>query len=118
MSRRRRRVWKVLLGFFITALVAVVSAAWPGRSTFTVSKETTYVTGPLDKDGYVDYVAALNERLGKGVTPETNANVPMWQAVGPRPDGKPMPAAFFKLMGMDEPPEKGEYFVEPRAFAP
>ena len=31
--------------------------------------------GPLDKDGYVDFEAALNERLGKGVPPEKNANV-------------------------------------------
>ena len=46
---------------------------WP------VGKETTVVDGPLDADGYVDYEAALNERLGKGVTPETNANVLLWK---------------------------------------
>ena len=42
---------------------------------FTISKETTYVTGPLDKYGYIDYETALNERMSKGVTRETNANV-------------------------------------------
>jgi hypothetical protein len=83
------------------------------KPNFTVSKETTHLVGPLDRDGYVDYVAALNERLGKGVTPETNANVLIWKALGPRPQGgKPMPPEFFKLMGMEEPPEKGEYFLE------
>ena len=30
------------------------------RVLVTISKETTYITGPLRKDGYVDYVAALN----------------------------------------------------------
>ena len=35
-----------------------------------LSKETTYVTGPLDMDGYIDYQAALNDRLGKGIAPE------------------------------------------------
>src|SRR5262245_45362130 len=80
---------------------------------FTIGKETTYVDGPLDKDGYIDYAAALNERLGKGVTAENNANVLIWKALGPRPEGgRDMTAEFFKYMGMDRPPEKGEYFVD------
>jgi hypothetical protein len=102
----------------LLVLTAACVADTPAKSTvtrkpnFTVGKDTTYVTGPVDKDGYVDYSAALNERLGKGVTPETNANVLIWQAIGPRPlGGKPMPTEFFQRMGMDEPPEKGEYFV-------
>ena len=56
-----------------------------------LGKDTTYVTGPLDKDGYVDYAAALNERLGKGVTPANNANVLLWKALGPHPEGATMP---------------------------
>src|SRR5437660_9603045 len=35
---------------------------------FTVSKETTYFVGPLDRDGYVDYVAAINQHYSRGVT--------------------------------------------------
>jgi hypothetical protein len=81
------------------------------RGKFTIGKDTTYVTGPLDKDGYVDYAAALNERLGKGVTPANNANVLLWKALGPRPEGKLMPAEFFQLMGIDAPPEKGDYVI-------
>jgi hypothetical protein len=88
------------------------SAAKKHRGKFTISKETTYVTGPLDKDGYIDYPTALNERLGKGVTPENNANVLLWKALGPQLEKKTMPAEFFKLMGMEPPPEKGEYFVD------
>src|SRR5262245_33592389 len=60
-------------------------AANPPKGKFTISKETTYVTGPLDKDGYIDYAAALNERLGQGVTPENNANVLLWRAMGLQP---------------------------------
>ena len=33
------------------------------RVPFTISKETTYITEPLREDGYVDYVAALNQRF-------------------------------------------------------
>jgi hypothetical protein len=78
-----------------------------------LGKETTYITEPLDKDGYLDYEAALNDRLGKGITPEKNANVLIWKALGPRPEGgKGMPAEFFKQLGMEEPPENGDYFID------
>ncbi len=30
------------------------STAKKHRGKFTISKETTYITGPLDKDGYID----------------------------------------------------------------
>jgi len=108
---RRRRSCLVVLA--ILALVAglVVYAAWPGRSTFTVSPETTYVTGPLDKHGYVDYVTALNERLSQGIKPEDNANVLIWQALGPHPEGGTMPPEYFQWLGIESPPEEGEYLV-------
>src|SRR5262245_20904948 len=48
-------------------------AAKNGRGTFTIGKATTFVTGPVDADGRIDYAAALNERMSKGVTPQNNA---------------------------------------------
>src|SRR6266446_2480599 len=87
-------------------------AAKKHRGKFTISKETTYVTGPLDKDGYIDYAAALNELLSKGVTPENNANVLIWKALGPHPVSAMMSAEFFRMMGMEPPPEKGNYFID------
>jgi type II secretory pathway pseudopilin PulG len=107
--RRLRRWWPVLP---IAALALLAYAALPGRWTFTVSPETTYVTGPLDAQGYVDYPTALNERLGKGVNPDNNANVLIWKAFGPRPEGgNGMPAEYFRWLGIDEPPPQGDYFV-------
>jgi hypothetical protein len=91
-------------------------AAKKHRGEFTISKETTYVTGPLDKDGYIDFVAALNERLCKGVTPENNANVLIWKALGPKPEGTSYGPEFCKLMGMPLLPEKGEYFINSDHF--
>jgi hypothetical protein len=83
-----------------------------GKGHFTLTKETTHVTRPLDKEGYPDYSAALNERLRKGATPENNAVVLLWQAMGPRPEGgSGMPAEFFELLGMKEPPKDGNYLV-------
>jgi hypothetical protein len=111
MNRLRRiRRWWPAIPVALAALL--VYAAWPGRSTFTVSPETTYVTAPLDDKGYVDYQTALNERLGKDVAPETNANVLIWQALGPHPEGATMPPEYFKWLGVASPPEAGEYFID------
>jgi hypothetical protein len=77
-----------------------------------VGKDTTYVTGPIDKNGYIDYEAALNELLGKGVTPDNNANALLWKAFGPKPEGGVgMPAEYFKRLGIAEPPPDGDYFI-------
>ena len=81
------------------------------KPKFTISKETTVVAGPLDKDGFIDYPAALNERMRKGVTPKTNANVLIWQAIGPRPEGAPMPAEYFQWLQIEAPPDRGDYFI-------
>jgi hypothetical protein len=78
-----------------------------------LGKDTTVATGPLDKDGYIDYELALNERLGKEITPDRNANVLIWQALGPKPEGgRGMPPEFFKQLGIPAPPEKGDYLID------
>jgi hypothetical protein len=87
------------------------------KGRFTVGKDTTHTTGPLDASGRVDHAVALNERLGRGVTPDTNAAVLLWKAMGPRPEGKAMPPAFFRLLGTPTPPERGDYFVDLPTFA-
>ncbi|HLW65872.1 MAG TPA: hypothetical protein VKS79_11170 [Gemmataceae bacterium] len=92
-------------------LIGLLYAAWPGSSTFTVSPETTYATGPIDKEGYVDYVTAVNERLRGNIKPEENANVLIWQALGPHPEGANMPAEYFEWLGAPQPSEAGEYWV-------
>jgi hypothetical protein len=98
-------------------LLLIVPAEEPVKPKFPLGKETTYVTGPLDKEGYIDYEAALNERLGKDITSDKNANVLIWKALGPRPErGEPMPPEYFKALGINEPPANGDYFVGLRAF--
>lgn len=89
----------------------------PVKPKLPLGKDTTVVSGPLDKNGYIDYEAALNERLGKGIKPEQNANVLLWQAFGPRPEGSKVPPEIFKALGISEPPEKGDYFVPFLKFA-
>ncbi len=47
------------------------------KSPIPISYATTRLTEPLTKNGLVDYVAAFNQRFGKGVTPQNNAAVPL-----------------------------------------
>jgi hypothetical protein len=77
----------------------------------TISKETTYITEPLRPDGYPDYIGALNERLSKGVTPENNAAVLLWKAMGPADIYEPIREQYFQMLGIPPLPEKGDYFV-------
>ena len=84
----------------------------PGdRVEFLVAKDTTYITEPLRADGRPDYVQAINDKLSEGVTPENNAAVLFYQAVGPKDVPPSIRERFFKTLGMPVPPEKGAYFV-------
>ena len=88
---------------------------------FPVSKETTYLLAPFDKEGYIDYEAALNKRLGEGITPEKNAVVLLWKAFGRTSSWqdstvKPMPPDYFKRLAIEEPSKEGSYFIALRTY--
>ena len=84
----------------------------------TLGKDTTYVVGPLDKEGYIDYEAALNAELSRGITVENNANALLWQVFGPIPEGGDgMPPLFFKWLDIQPPPKDGDYFIDLGKFA-
>lgn len=102
---------RIGLPLLLVAVSAVAADEPKPTPKFPLGKETTFVEGPLDAAGYLDFEAALNERLGKGITPEKNANALLFQAFGPKPEGATMPPEFFKALGIAEPPEKGDYFV-------
>ena len=76
----------------------------------TISKETTFITGPLRKDGYVDYLGALNERCRQGVTVDNNASVLYHKAMGPGEIPKQHREQFFKMLGIPPLAERGDYF--------
>jgi hypothetical protein len=89
----------------IATLVAVDGTRYcrAGETWFTISKETTYVTRPLDKDGYVDYLAALNEAASEGVTVDNNAAVLLAPAMDLSMLSDPDRVRFFKMLGIAAP---------------
>ncbi len=86
------------------------------RVLVTISKETTYITGPLRKDGYVNYLAAVNQRFREGVTRENNSAVLFWQAMGPPDINTGLRDRYFQMLGVRPLPEEGDYFVPLNKF--
>jgi hypothetical protein len=83
----------------------------PPEPRITIGRDTTFIEGPLTEDGYVDYLAALNQRLSEGVTPENNAAVLLWQLWGPQRIHAEVREEFFKQLGIDPLPVEGDYLV-------
>ena len=55
-------------------------------------------------------VDQINQHFGKGVTPDKNAVVWVYRAFGPHPEKATIPELFFKKLGIQTPPEQGDYF--------
>ena len=104
---------KLLRSYWFWVFVLLVAAGatwalWPRHEyPFTVSPDTTYFTGPLNPDGTVNYVAAMNQRLSKGVTPENNAAPLLLRAWGAEIILPGVRDKVFEILQMDPVPEKG-----------
>ncbi len=104
------RIFVALAYAFGTATSTL--AAEPTKQTaITISRETTYITEPLDAEGYPDYLAALNAIASEGVTPENNAAVDLAKILGPGEIPADQREQFFKLLGIEPLPAEGKYFV-------
>src|SRR6516165_5145335 len=114
------------LPFLLLLVVGLIQAKADDKPTqpdkpapkLPLGKETTYVTGPLDKQGYIDYEAALNAEIGRGITAEKNANALLITVFGPAPEGgNGLPPAYFRWLDIPIPQKDGEYFFSLGAYA-
>ncbi|HDZ44006.1 MAG TPA: hypothetical protein ENH80_08710, partial [Phycisphaerae bacterium] len=95
--KRRHWLWVVA-----ALLVFLVWNYWPVASTITISPETTYITGPLNPDGTVNYFQAIVDRYSEGVTPENNAAVLLVRALGPKVFDEEVRTESLRQLGLTE----------------
>jgi len=107
MSRRL-----LLLACALLVPLAGCGSSRSGRRKIPISRETTHVLGPVRADGTIDYVAAMNEILSRGVTRENNAAVPIIRALGPRALAEETRARALAMLGMQPLPERGDYLTD------
>jgi hypothetical protein len=107
---------------FLVALAAgVVFAGDPPKpvvARVTPAADTTVATGPVDKDGFIDYETALNERMRGKITPNSNAVVLLFAAIGPKPEGAELHADFYTWLGTPPPALDGAYLTPAEKFFP
>ena len=82
------------------------------RVAITISKATTYVTEPLNDEGYPDYIAALNRIASEDVRPEDNAAVILAGVVQSTAITDKAREAMFTLLGAKPPGEIEPRFVD------
>jgi len=87
------------------------------QTRITISKETTRITEPLRPDGYVDYVAALNAHASRGVTPASNAAVPLVRVLRLEDVPDAWRTKAIRMLGVKPSDKKVETFVDLEKFA-
>jgi len=71
----------VVLGYLVVLMVLL---HLPIPQKIKIGPDTTVIDGPLNPDGTVNYVEALNAIAAKGVTAENNAAPLLLEALGPK----------------------------------
>ncbi len=98
-----RHLASVVAGLILSAsLTLAAETEDPMRPAIIPSPQTTRVTEPLDAEGYVDFIGALNAKLGGGVVPSDNAVIPLMQAMGPCDGNGLIPNLILKELGQRE----------------
>ena len=75
-----------------------------------ISKETTWITQPLDSKGYVDYVQFLNDQAARGTTPQNNFEVIVRQVFGPDEILPEWRAEYHARIGIPVPEKKSRFY--------
>jgi len=109
-----RRIWRAAIYLICLALVflAILMAMTELRRSIHPGFDTTRIIAPLQQNGAIDYLTAIEEYFGRGVTNENNAAPLIFRALGRKalPDNQPEDGITNRL-GMPHLPEQGDYYV-------
>jgi hypothetical protein len=72
-----------------------------------VARETTFIIEPLDRNGYVDYPAAINAEASHGVTPANNFEVVVRRVCGVSAIDETVRPEYFRRLGI-APPQRSQ----------
>lgn len=86
------------------------------KPKITVSKQTTYILKPVDSDGFVDYLGALNQKGSQGVTPVSNAGVLLVRAWGAKEFEPRERLRYYQLLRIEPPPDGSPLLTDFEAF--
>lgn len=75
----------------------------PRQRLIRIAEETTRITEPLDNEGFVDYLQAINDRYSEGITPDNNFEVIVRQVMGTAEISQEFQARYFKVLGIPVP---------------
>ena len=82
-KRKKLRLVLWIGGIVVALLLVFLWQLFGPNPKIVISPQTTHITAPLRANGMPDYAQWLLENQRKGVTPENNAAVLMWQALWP-----------------------------------
>lgn len=83
------------------SLFAQESPAPRPQTALTIGKDTTHITQPLDQDGFVDYMQAVDQLGAKGVTSQSNFEVIVRRVLGPEEILEEIRTEYYQKLGME-----------------
>lgn len=118
---RRSAIGGVVLLVAVATVAAGMASCDRRKSVvkLKISKETTYLTEPVRKDGWIDYLGEVQSRRKAGVKGRSNAAVALLKGVGPKLIDKHhgySAADIAKALGIEDLEKEGKSLAETEEY--
>jgi hypothetical protein len=111
LPRKKRSILWWLAGLFLLLLGVFFFQLFGPNPRIIVSRQTTYLTEPLGRNGLPDYERYVLEQYREGVTPQNNGATLLWKALWPGELSPNEYAEVAKELGLSSIPSKQESLV-------
>ncbi len=109
----------VLFGLLLLAMSGSWFYTWlTSPVPLKVGPETTFVEGPMRKDGKIDYLAAINQRASQGVRTKNNSLASIARFIPPQEwQSQAVRNRVFQKLGVKKPATNGVVFESFKSYA-